>query len=98
MIFVTGGTGLVGAHLLLELTSQGKKVKALKRKTSNLQQVLKTFSFYSETPQELFNLIEWIDGDILDYFSLEKILAGVGGVKKGLTQKKTSEVLKTSEV
>jgi nucleoside-diphosphate-sugar epimerase len=77
MIFVTGGTGLVGAHLLYELTLAGKKVKALKRKTSNLQQVLKTFSCYSETPQELFNLIEWVDGDILDYFALEKILEGV---------------------
>jgi len=77
MIFVTGGTGLVGAHLLYELTIAGKKVKALKREKSNLQQVLKTFSCYSETPQELFNLIEWVDGDILDYFSLEKILAGV---------------------
>jgi nucleoside-diphosphate-sugar epimerase len=77
MIFVTGGTGLVGAHLLYELTLAGKKVKALKRKTSNLQQVLKTFSCYSETPQELFNRIEWVDGDILDYFALEKILEGV---------------------
>jgi nucleoside-diphosphate-sugar epimerase len=77
MTFVTGGTGLVGTHLLFELTSKGKNVKALKRETSNLEQVLKTFSRYSETPEELFNLIEWVDGDILDYFSLEKILAGV---------------------
>lgn len=68
---------MVGAHLLYELTLAGKKVKALKRKTSNLQQVLKTFSCYSDTPQELFNLIEWVDGDILDYFALEKILEGV---------------------
>jgi len=63
--------------LLFELTSAGNRVKALKRETSNLQQVLKTFSYYSETPQKLFNLIEWVDGDILDYFSLEKILEGV---------------------
>jgi nucleoside-diphosphate-sugar epimerase len=77
MIFVTGGTGLVGAHLLYELTLAGKNVKALKRETSNLQQVLKTFSYYSETPKELFDRIEWVNGDILDYFGLEKMLAGV---------------------
>jgi dihydroflavonol-4-reductase len=77
MIFVTGGTGLVGAHLLFELTSTGKSVKALKRKTSDLQQVLKTFSYYSETPNELFNRIEWVEGDILDYFTMENILQGV---------------------
>jgi len=68
---------LVGTHLLFELTSAGSQVKALKRETSDLQQVLKTFSYYSETPKELLNLIEWVDGDILDYFSLEKMLAGV---------------------
>lgn len=77
MIFVTGGTGLVGAHLLFELTNANKKVKALKRETSNLQQVLKTFSYYSEKPQELFNLIEWVNGDILDYFAMEEMLKGV---------------------
>lgn len=77
MIFVTGGTGLVGAHLLFELTSAGIRVKALKRKTSDLHQVLKTFSCYAENPKELFDRIEWVDGDILDYFVLEKILQGV---------------------
>ena len=71
MIFVTGGTGLVGAHLLYELTSAGKKVKALKRETSNLQQVLKTFSYYTDNSEDIFNRIEWVNGDILDYFSLE---------------------------
>ncbi len=77
MIFVTGGTGLVGAHLLFELTSAGKNVKALKRETSKLQQVLKTFSYYSENSKELFDKIEWVDGDMLDYFTLEKLLKGV---------------------
>lgn len=77
MIFVTGGTGLVGTHLLYELTLEGKRIKALKRSTSNLQQVIKTFSYYSDKAQDLFNLIEWVDGDILDYFSLENILQGV---------------------
>lgn len=68
---------MVGAHLLFELTSAGIRVKALKRKTSDLHQVLKTFSCYAENPKELFDRIEWVDGDILDYFVLEKILQGV---------------------
>ena len=77
MIFVTGGTGLVGSHLLYELVKKGKKVKALKRDSSNLQQVLKIFSYYTENPENLFEQIEWVNGDILDYFSLEEILKGV---------------------
>ena len=36
MIFVTGGTGLLGTHVLLEILSRGEKVRALKRKTSDL--------------------------------------------------------------
>jgi dihydroflavonol-4-reductase len=77
MIFVTGGTGLVGSHLLFELTKRGKKVKALKRTTSNLDQVLKTFSFYTNEPRVQFDAIDWVDGDILDYFSLEELLKQV---------------------
>ncbi len=77
MQFVTGGTGLIGSHLLYELVSAGRKVKALKRETSNIQQVQKIFSYYSENPEELFSRIEWVNGDILDYFGLEKLLSGV---------------------
>ena len=80
MIFVTGGTGLVGSHLLYELTSAGKKVKALKRKTSNLHLVLKIFSYYSENSEKLFEQIEWVEGDILDYFSLEILLKDISEI------------------
>jgi dihydroflavonol-4-reductase len=74
MIFVTGGTGLIGSHLLYELASAGKQVRALKRKTSNLQQVQKVFGYYTDQPEDLFKRIEWVDGDILDYFGLEQLL------------------------
>ncbi len=80
MIFVTGGTGLVGSHLLFELTKAGKKVRALKRESSNLQQVVKTFSYYTNEPERLFESIEWVNGDILDYFSMEKNLNGVSEI------------------
>ncbi|HET8885362.1 MAG TPA: NAD-dependent epimerase/dehydratase family protein [Salinimicrobium sp.] len=67
MILVTGGTGLVGAHLLLQLTSSGEKVRAIYRK-NNLHQVLDTFSFYhsKEEARNLYNQIEWVKADVLD--------------------------------
>jgi nucleoside-diphosphate-sugar epimerase len=77
MNFVTGGTGLVGAHLLYELAKSGQEVKALKRENSNIGQVLKTFGYYSSEPEALFRKIEWVNGDILDMDSLEKALDGV---------------------
>lgn len=77
MILVTGGTGLVGAHLLYELTSSGLRVKALRRPQSNTAWVKKIFSYYTNQVETLYSQIEWVEGDILDYFSLEAALAGV---------------------
>src|SRR5690554_5124641 len=74
MIFVTGGTGLIGSHLLYKLVTEGKKVRALKRELSNTSQVLRVFSYYSAEPEKIFNRIEWITGDVLDYFRMEDVL------------------------
>ncbi|MFA8298568.1 MAG: NAD-dependent epimerase/dehydratase family protein [Hyphomicrobiales bacterium] len=79
-VLVTGGTGLVGSHLLYDLIRKGYKVRALKRKTSNLSNTKDIFSHYSEDSTELFNSLEWIDGDILDVFSLEGAMKGVDHV------------------
>ena len=77
MIFVSGGTGLVGAHLLYDLVTTGKPVKALKRPTSNVSWIKKIFSYYSTEFEELFSKIIWVEGDTLDYHSLEDALEGV---------------------
>ena len=54
MILVTGGTGLLGTHLLYKLADQGKTVRAIYRDASKLEIVKKVFSFYSEKPNEIF--------------------------------------------
>tara|TARA_R110002049_G_scaffold294711_2_gene481518 strand:+ start:2219 stop:3226 length:1008 start_codon:yes stop_codon:yes gene_type:complete len=71
MILVTGGTGLVGAHLLVHLLKKGEIVRAIHRQDSNLQQVKKVFSYYEENYEELFGKVEWIIADITDIPSLE---------------------------
>ena len=73
MILVTGATGLVGSHLLLSLASGEEKVVALKRKTSDLSCVINVFSAHPE----LYNNIQWVEGDILDYSSLKKAMNGI---------------------
>ena len=78
MIFLTGGTGLVGAHILLKLTESGQKVKALKRKRSSLTVIKNIFSHYKKT--NLLKSIEWIEGDLLDLFSLQEGIKGCNTV------------------
>lgn len=77
MILVTGGTGLVGSHLLLALTAQGKKPRALHRKSSNKDFVSHVFHAYADKPEEQLEMIEWVEGDVLDVFSLEDAMEGV---------------------
>jgi len=77
MILVTGGTGLVGSHLLYELCSRGHRVKATRRASSNIDFVKWVFSLYTDKPNELLELIEWVDSEVLDYQSLIDATKGV---------------------
>jgi len=76
MILITGATGLVGSHLAFELIRSGHAVRALRRPDSRFEMIKKVFSLYSDNPEELFSKIEWVDGDILDIFSLEDAMEG----------------------
>lgn len=71
MILVTGGTGLVGSHLLLRLAEKNEHIKATYRKEARLEGVKKVFSYYSEKPWELFEKIQWVKADITDIPALE---------------------------
>ena len=77
MILVTGGTGLVGAHLLLELTGSGQKVRALYRSEASLAKTRLLFT-YNANPH--FEAIEWVNGDITDVPSLEEAFTGIDTV------------------
>lgn len=69
MILVTGGTGLVGAHLLLHLIENGEKVRSTYRNLESIQKTKALFELYKKP--NLFGTIEWIQADILDIPSLE---------------------------
>lgn len=69
MILVTGATGFLGSELVKQLSLQGKPLRALKRQTSVIPEILSQNK-----------LIEWHDADILDYFALKEAMEGVSEV------------------
>lgn len=78
MILLTGGTGLVGSHILYELTARGEKVRATRRENSNAEIVDRLFRFYAgDDAGQLLDRIEWFTADLADYYSLEDALDGV---------------------
>ena len=79
MVLVTGGTGLVGAHLLLHLIESGstdnKKIRAIYRDLKGIQKTKSLFNSYNKIA--LFDSIEWIKADIIDVPSLEEVFSGI---------------------
>lgn len=75
MVLVTGGTGLVGAHLLIHLTEKGEQVRAIYRSHDKIQKTKSLFSLYKK--EVFFESIQWVHADILDIPSLENAFKGI---------------------
>lgn len=63
MVFLTGGTGLLGQYILEKLFEQGYKIRALCRDLSKV-------------PLDLRQKAEWVVGDLHDIPALEEYLEG----------------------
>ena len=77
MILITGATGLLGSHLTAALLIQGKKVRALYRNKSKIENTKQILSYYTNEVEKYFSQIEWYEADVTDYFSLQIAFTGV---------------------
>ncbi len=66
MILVTGGTGLVGGHLLQALVQQQKPIRAIIRPNAQVPIPLVPYA----------HQIEWVEADLLDYDAIEQAMNG----------------------
>jgi len=69
-ILLTGGTGFLGSYIIKDLVEKNYTVRALRR-SNNLP---------SYIHKEIFDAVEWVDGDILDVISLEEAMEGIDTV------------------
>jgi dihydroflavonol-4-reductase len=69
-VLVTGGTGFIGAYIIKELVEKGFAVRAIRRSNK--------LPFF--IPPEIFNQVEWMNGDILDLDSLEQAMNGIDSI------------------
>jgi dihydroflavonol-4-reductase len=76
MILVTGGTGLVGMHLLYQLTESGDAVRALLRPGSDTSAVERYF-LHLDPDIERYYQVEWEPGDVTDIPSLIEQFEGI---------------------
>ncbi|NND93279.1 MAG: NAD-dependent epimerase/dehydratase family protein [Flavobacteriales bacterium] len=75
MVFVTGGTGILGARLLFDLLGEGRQVKALRRPESDMSNLRNILDFYSKGGgEELIDRVNWVEGDIMDIVLLESAM------------------------
>jgi nucleoside-diphosphate-sugar epimerase len=68
MILVTGGTGLVGAHLLMHLVESESTIRAIYRTSDGIEKTKSLFQLYKK--EHLFAKIDWVQADIIDVPSL----------------------------
>ena len=80
MILVTGGTGLVGSHLLYYLAKKGENVRAIYRSEEKLKAVKHVFSYYTDDADTLFSAVEWVEATLNDIPKLTEAFKGVSHV------------------
>ena len=77
MILVTGGTGMLGSYLLVQLTQKYEKIYAVKRSTSSTQLTEKIFHYYLPEASIYLDKIQWIELNLLNELDLDDALQNI---------------------
>lgn len=80
MNLVTGASGLLGSHLVLELLQKGEHVRAFSRSSNDGDMLKSLAKFYKMDITPYWSKLEWFRGDILNVDDLEDAFSGVKNV------------------
>ena len=69
-VFITGGTGFLGAYVIKALIEAGYSVRALRRSSK----------IPGYIDKNIFEKVEWVDGDVLDVVALDEGMQGIDAV------------------
>lgn len=75
MVLVTGGTGLLGSHVLLQLLRKNEEVRATYRNEAHIKKAQAFFQ--AQKAQDLFFQIEWCKADVTDLPALEHAFTNI---------------------
>lgn len=70
MILVTGGTGFLGSYIIKHLVEKEYAVRAIRRSPK----------LPSWINKEIFDKVEWVEGDVLDVVALEQAMEGIDSI------------------
>ena len=81
MNLVTGATGLLGSHVLVELAKRNQKIRATYRSKEKINAVNSLFQFYfKDQATQRWGQIEWVEADLLDLEDLKNLVIGCDSV------------------
>ncbi len=79
-ILVTGASGLIGTHIVLELLKQGHAVRALSRNCKKASTFLKRQLTHYGLDEKLSLGITWVEGDLRDFSRYDEYLNSIESV------------------
>lgn len=65
-IFVTGGTGVVGAKLVFDLFEKGYQLTVLVRNDNSIENLTNTLNLYTNNSKQIIESIDWVFGNVMD--------------------------------
>lgn len=77
MYLVIGSTNILGAHTICTLLQKGLQVRAVKSDKSDMLRFKKIMGYYFSDSDNLYDEIDWMDGDPFDRESVMEVLDGV---------------------